>query len=801
MATSRIFLPSDPLFPVQWHLHNTGTTPNSVAGYDINVLSVWPDYTGKGRLVGVLDDGMDDTHPDLIANYRPELAWDVYLNVPGARARPASDAHGVSVAGLVAATANNGIGGVGVAWDAQFTMYRLHFEAKDADVALAMSRAAEKMIASGVEIANNSWGADYPFEETGSDQTRYHDIARDMAEFGRGGLGIATLFSSGNSRMERIDANGSATTSMPWITVVAAGDEAGNVTSYSTGGASVLITAPGSDPDSIVTTDRQGADGYNKTPGVAGDYTTTQASYFSGTSAAAPIASGVVALMLEANSRLGYRDIQEILVYSAKRATFLERNFDKAFNGASDWNGGALLASHDFGYGHIDAHAAVRLAESWSKVGTMSNLVVQQGHVGQRALTVEAGGQATAVASFSADYRLEQMSVSVSLEAAKLQEVTLELIAPDGMVSRLINRPPYYNVRSEKDPEKFHTLPTKMDYTFNTVLNWGADLAGAWALRLSNGADGAVVQLKDWSIQAYTAGNVENQGAQIFTDEFARFAQGDTDRITLDAANGVTLNAAAVTGDIRFDLAGGLSRIGDTEIRLTDPGAFRQLITGDGNDILIGNGADNVLMAGRGSNQVDGGAGVDVLRLIGDFSNYTIGHHGDGVSVRSDTLSGGGIDTVHNVELLHFSDRVVLTNKPVDIGPGLFDETGYLQQNPDVSAAVSAGQVTSGFEHYTQWGAAEGRSPNALFNEKWYLARNADVAQAVKHGTLASGFEHYKAWGWSEGRTPSGWMDTAAYLRDNPDVEAAHLDPLLHYLQHGAQEGRSIVALGSDMWA
>lgn len=799
MTTARNLFPSDPLFPLQWHLHNTGTTPGSVAGHDINVLPVWTDYTGTGRLVGVADDGMDDTHPDLVANYRADLAWDAHLNEPGARARQDDEAHGVPVAGLIAATAFNGLGGVGVAWGAEFTMYRLGLGLPDPEGQDTFAIAAEKMLASGVEISNNSWGARLSLLETGSKQVGIHDIGRDMAQHGRGGLGIVTLFSSGNERAGAQDANDKATTSMPWIIAVAASDQAGGITSYSSPGASVLITAPGAEPATMVTTDRQGVDGYNRSPGTDGDYTTTQESYFTGTSAAAPVAAGVVALMLEANSGLGYRDVQEILAYSARRATFLDQDTDKAYNGASDWNGGALLASHDFGYGHIDAHAAVRLAESWAKVGTMSNLVVEQGNVAQRALTVEAGQQATAMASFAANYRVEQITVTVSLETENLQEVTLELISPDGMVSRLLNRPPHYHVRDPESGEEVF-LPKELDYTFNTVLNWGADLDGVWTLRLSNSTYGATVQLNDWSIQAYTAGHVGGDGVQIFTDEYARFAEEDPGRSVLDAGNGATLNAAAVTGDVRFDLAGGPSSIHDQEIRLNDVNAFRNLVSGDGNDILIGNGSGNILMAGRGNNEVDGGAGLDVMRLIGEFSNYAIEHQGDVVSVRSETLSGGGIDTIRNVELLHFSDRVVLTRKPTDIGPNLFDEASYLGQNPDVAAAVSAGLIASGLQHYAKWGAAEGRNPNALFDESWYLAQNPDVAQAVESGTFASGLQHYRAWGWSEGRAPSAWMDTSAYLRDNPDVEAAGVDPLQHDLQYGAHEGRVIVALGADLW-
>ena len=96
------------------------------------------------------------------------------------------------------------------------------------------------------------------------------------------------------------------------------------------------------------------------------DYT-----YFSGTSASAPQVSAIVALMLEANPNLGYRDIQEILTHSS-------RNPDTASwktNGANNFNLGGHLYNDDMGFGIIDAKAAVRLAESWQSQQTAHNEV------------------------------------------------------------------------------------------------------------------------------------------------------------------------------------------------------------------------------------------------------------------------------------------------------------------------------------------------------------------------------------------------------------------------------------------
>ncbi len=795
MATR--FIPSDPLFPLQWHLHNTGTVKGAVAGFDINVLPVWPDYTGKGRLVGIFDEGMDETHPDLVANYRADLGWDFIDDRPGGQARADLDNHGVAVAGLIAASAHNDIGGVGVAWDAQFTMH--YFKLRDVDESLyeAFWRSSEKMVAQGIEIANHSWGPGVPFYVDGSDQQEVHGIGRYLANTGREGLGMVVTFSAGNERLDGMNTNYDASTTMPWVIVVGASDQSGGMAVYSTPGANVLISAPGSMPASIVSTDRQGTDGYNTKPGTAGDYTNTEESYFNGTSAASPIAAGVVALMLEANSGLGYRDVQEILAYSARRATFLDRDHQKAYNGAHDWNGGALLVSHNFGFGHIDAHAAVRLAESWHKVSTLANLVIEDGEVAQRELTVEAGEQATVTADFSADNRVEHMLVHVDLEAEQLGQVTLELISPDGTASWLLYEPKPY---VDDDDGEVYPLPVDLEFTHSTVQNWGEDLAGTWTLRLSNGEEGDTVHLKNWSIQAFTAGQVGSDGVQIFTDEFARFVDEEAERTVLDAANGRTLNAAAVTSDVVFDLSGGVSAIGETEIHLADPGAFSHLVSGDGNDILIGNEADNILMPGRGYNHVDGGAGLDVLRLIGESGNYSVNAHGEMLAVHSHALWNGGVDYVHGVELLHFADRVMLTHVPELHGPDLFDEASYLLQNPDVAQAVAAGWLGSGRQHYEQWGESEGRNPNSLFSEAWYLAQYADVAQAVEEGAVSSGFAHYSQWGWTEGRAPSTWMNTAEYLQAYPDVEAAGVEPLQHYLMYGIHEGRMINALNVDAW-
>jgi hypothetical protein len=129
-----------------------------------------------------------------------------------------------------------------------------------------------------------------------------------------------------------------------------------------------------------------------------------------------------------------------------------------------------------------------------------------------------------------------------------------------------------------------------------------------------------------------------------------------------------------------------------------------------------------------------------------------------------------------------------------------FSDSYYLSQNPDVAAAVAAGAFASGYQHFTQHGAREGRNPNNTFNSEYYLIANPDVANAIASGLLSSAFEHYQSFGWSEGRKPSTdfvgltEFDYNQYLSAYPDLEAAGIttpnQAYLHYIEFGASEQR-----------
>jgi subtilisin-like proprotein convertase family protein len=79
-----------------------------------------------------------------------------------------------------------------------------------------------------------------------------------------------------------------------------------------------------------------------------------------GTSAAAPIAAGIIALTLEANPNITWRDIQHLIVLTS----------DTVHLDATDWqiNGAGKRFSHNYGFGLINAGLLVERAIEWKSV-------------------------------------------------------------------------------------------------------------------------------------------------------------------------------------------------------------------------------------------------------------------------------------------------------------------------------------------------------------------------------------------------------------------------------------------------
>lgn len=215
-------LPNDPLFQYQWFLKNTGQSGGGI-GKDINVLPVWPDYTGKGVRVAIVDDGVLLDHPDLANNIDLAGSWDAITNSPGGGPVDADDTHGTPVAGLVAEVANNKIGGSGVAPDATLLAYRMDFQTPTATIAF------QKALENKADVVNNSWGDDTTFfyDAQNPNQAPFFAALNALGSQGRGGNGSIIVYSNGNQGAKGYDANLDNAMNNRYVVAVAAVDDNG----------------------------------------------------------------------------------------------------------------------------------------------------------------------------------------------------------------------------------------------------------------------------------------------------------------------------------------------------------------------------------------------------------------------------------------------------------------------------------------------------------------------------------------------------------------------------------------------
>ena len=581
----------------QWHLNGSG--------WNINVESVWEDYTGEGVTVGIVDSGVQYSHHELAANYDASIDYDFLANNSDGGNKWSGDNHGTAVAGVIAA-ANNGTGTTGVAYDATITSFRLvsNQGVYASDVAGALSQ--------DVDVSNNSWGWVYPFTGSGSFNSTIEAGMLDAVSQNRGGLGTVIVFAAGNGAAYDDNTNYFEMQNSRYGLNVGAAKSNGDLTGFSTWGDNVLLSASG---QSVMTTDRTGGDGY-----ASGDYVS-----ISGTSFAAPTVSGVVALMLDANEDLGYRDVQEILAYSSSTADASGGGWE--INGAGNWNGGGLSFHHGYGSGLVDAHAAVRLAETWFLIddtaavyNNEASLMVNSGTINQSFNN----NTITRSVNVGSDIQIDHVELSLDMSHNYIPELTITLTSPDGMESILFDTP----------PSDSWTTSFGSSWSFSSVRHWGEMSSGTWTVSITDNAASNSGYLRDFSLSFYgDTANVNN--TYIYTDDYAAYAASDNSRRILSDANGGTdtINAAAVSGNVVINLNAGMAgSINGSAFSIAAGSVIENAIGGDGNDTLTGNSANNILFGGRGVDTMAGGLGDDIY-YVDNLNDVVIENAGEGYDI------------------------------------------------------------------------------------------------------------------------------------------------------------------------
>lgn len=503
--TNNVF--DDPLYDAQSWIYNL-----------INVEPVWrQNITGKGVRVRVNDNGVDVQHADFAKKFDADASCEWYTPISNEKD------HGTSCASIAVAHANNGECSVGIASGATLSSCRVYGSNATRELDDDFTFIATKV--DQMDISSNSWGIDAcrrlqkdddsrgqlqqprwksqencPFSQTTEGSPCSLDVCNDFfsskdcetsivdycevnyevdvaacievldlfvsCEYetlsegtqknlikgiteGRDGKGIIYIFAAGNRYEIGADTNFEGWLNTRFTIAVGAVGKRGIHASYSTSGAALFVSAPGGDLEYLRGFLVAKPGGGCKDAGI-------------GTSFAVPIVTGVVALLLEVNSNLGWRDVQGILA-STSQMTDPED---------SSWviNAAGFHHSYKYGFGIVDAQAAVTATKNWEQYPSEKQVVIQSGRVDLPILDDKT--PVSSVLDVPIDIVAESVVVYLELHHSSRGDLDVILISPSGTQSVLH---PSMRPETTTDDERWKLM---------TVRNWGENAHGLWTLSI-----------------------------------------------------------------------------------------------------------------------------------------------------------------------------------------------------------------------------------------------------------------------------------------------------------------------------
>eukprot|EP00095_Tigriopus_kingsejongensis_P012220 maker-scaffold528_size145933-snap-gene-0.25 protein:Tk12220 transcript:maker-scaffold528_size145933-snap-gene-0.25-mRNA-1 annotation:"prohormone convertase 1" len=395
---------NDLLWDHQWYMQDTRSR-SDLPKINLNVLPVFEmGITGRGVRVCVLDDGLEHTHPDLAANYDPEISFDYNNGTkgdPDPSPRYPSDpegvpnSHGTRCAGEIAMVANNQICGVGMAFNAKIGGIRmLDGKINDQIEGLSLQHAYDK-----VDIFTASWG---PSDDGKTVEAPGHLAQSALLKGvtkGRSGKGIIYVWAAGNGGMHSDNCN---------------------------------------------------CDGYTSSI-----YTISIA--------------GIIALALEANPSLTWRDVQYLVVLTSETDVLVN-------NQGWQINGAGLRYNSRFGFGVMNAHRFVMAAKNWTNV---PEKIVQNWESlpmdNSTLVTNEPLEITFEVPEHSKVKFLEHVEIAMSIQYPVRGHLQIALMSPSGSISQLLTL----------RPEDTSDAGFK-NWKFMSVHFWSENPVGTWKLFIAD---------------------------------------------------------------------------------------------------------------------------------------------------------------------------------------------------------------------------------------------------------------------------------------------------------------------------
>uniref|UniRef100_A0A8D3CBS1 P/Homo B domain-containing protein n=1 Tax=Scophthalmus maximus TaxID=52904 RepID=A0A8D3CBS1_SCOMX len=459
-----------------WYIHCNDKS--SSCRSEMNILSAWQrGYTGKNVVVTILDDGIERNHPDLAQNYDHLASYDVNGNdfdpMPRYDSRN-ENIHGTRCAGEVAAVANNSHCIVGVAYNAHIGGIRM----LDGDVTDIVEAKSLGIRPDYIDIYSASWGPKDDGKTVDGPGPLTKQAFEQGIRKGRKGLGSIFVWASGNGGRQGDHCSCDGYTSSIYTISISSTTENGNKPWYLEVCSSIMATTYSSGE-------------FNERTFVTTDIWQRCTDAHTGTSVSAPIVAGIIALALEANLLLTWRDVQHLLVKTS-RPVHLK---------ADDWktNAAGHRVSHLYGFGLVDAEAMVLEATKWrtvpsqhtcSQVGTP---IVKHIHPVLVSLTTSGCSEEP---EQLVEY-MEHVVVKVMIIHPRRGDLEINLISPSGTRSQLLAKRLF-----DSSNEGFR------NWEFMTVHFWGERAAGTWTLEITDTPSKprnpeVLGNLKEWTLILY----------------------------------------------------------------------------------------------------------------------------------------------------------------------------------------------------------------------------------------------------------------------------------------------------------
>jgi subtilisin family serine protease/subtilisin-like proprotein convertase family protein len=551
-STISLELRTDPLYKYQWHLDNTGqknfASNGGTTGADINVDTVIAGgNTGSDIVVAIVDDGIEIAHEDLSGNVVSGGSWNYADSSTDPTPVNSTDNHGTAVAGIVASVGWNQIGGRGVAPNAKLKGFNILADPDGDGVrqysgivneANALGGGASSLF-SDISIYNMSYGGPDTSLTPPSTSTIQGQLAEGVSS-GRGAKGAIYVASAGNDFYKGAQSSGDYSycgdggnrggmkvacydavfdhrKGLPYVITVGALNADGVKSSYSTPGAVTWVSAPGGEygrnsnyasgypgEPAIMTTDLSGCSSGTSRSGTVdynsfndGDFPVSENSncdYLStmnGTSSAAPMVSGVVALMLEANANLGWRDVKHIL---ASTASQVDSSFSADAISTVDYvqwitNSAGYKFHPWYGFGAVDAQAAVNAAATHTNLS--SSAFTSWNNANSESTAISDLSLFSRTISESTSGTVEWVRVALLIDHSSPNHLGFRLESPSGTVSTLL--PPVTALSTSLSSATWVYLPSNAFY--------GESMQGEWKIYILDHIHGTTGTFARWGLQ------------------------------------------------------------------------------------------------------------------------------------------------------------------------------------------------------------------------------------------------------------------------------------------------------------